>query len=531
MSSGIGDTRRDYSWPLYSIIAEICDRAGVPPDALDFFSLNSYVDGFSMTCENPAYTGLQELSKVFLFDPSNYGGVLHFKTRGSDVVATIPIEDMIDDGEAIETLTKKDSISIPRVYHLKYYDTDGNLTTDMQTSDRSVDNRSKSEQTVSTTVILNTDDALRSAIINHKIAAEEQRGEYNFSLPDSYIYLTVGDCVTVEGYRLRIIEIEHDNGFQRYKATFDRQSAYTCDAIALPIQSATPPRTTIIGTTVLQFIDSHILKDSDDKLGYYVAIAGTSTNWYGALAELSLDGGQSWIDSYEGVSETVMGVLTVGCGSADREYPDEHNSITVQMLRSDFEIQGATLSQMMSRTNLALIGDELVNFGNVNEITPGTWEIDYFLRGRKGSAITSHAAGERFVLLTRPQLIFIESELYHLNRQLTFRVTSYGRTTETAIQTVSFTGKSQIERSPEYLTAYRDGGNIVISWQGVGRVGAGVYVAMGQYFNGYRVTVNGSQQTTTDETLTVTDPGGSVTISVAQLNIITGAGPEATITI
>jgi len=70
MSSGIGDTRRDYSWPLYSIIAEICDRAGVPPGALDFFSLNSYVDGFSMTCENPAYTGLQELSKVFLFDPS-----------------------------------------------------------------------------------------------------------------------------------------------------------------------------------------------------------------------------------------------------------------------------------------------------------------------------------------------------------------------------------------------------------------------------------------------------------------------------
>lgn len=527
----IGDDKKYFSWPVSDIITDICNRAGIDSSLINISDINSFAHGFSMTCENAAYTGLQELSKVFLFDPVNYGGVIHFKVRGSDSVATISTDDMIDDDEQIETLTKRDSISIARVYHFKYYDIDGNLTSDMRTSDRSVDNRSKSEVTTSTTVILNSDDALRCAIINHKISIEEQRGEYNFSLPDSYLWLTVGDCITIDGYRLRITEIEMDDGFQTYKATFDRQSAYTCNAVALPIQQPTPTKTTIIGTSVLQFIDSHILKDDDDKFGYYVGIAGTSSNWYGAVADLSMDGGQSWIDSYEGSTQTVMGVLTVGCGTAARDYPDEQNRITVQMLRSDFEIQSATLAQMMSRTNLALIDDELVNFGDVNEISEGVWEIGYFLRGRKGTEIKQHLSGERFVLLSRPQLFFIPAELYQFNRQLTFRVTSYGRTTETATQTVYFSGQSQTERSPEYLTAYREAGNIIINWQGVGKLGGGVYIGMGQYFTGYKVTINGVSQTTTNQTLTVTDPGGSVTIAVSQLNSITGAGPETSITI
>ena len=237
------------------------------------------------------------------------------------------------------------------------------------------------------------------------------------------------------------------------------------------------------------------------------------------------------MDSYSGNAESIAGVVTVGCGAASRYTPDSQNTITVQLLRTAFELESVTLTQMMNRSNLAIIGNELVNFGSVNEISPGVWEISYFLRGRKGSEISAHLAGERFVLLDRPRLYFIDAELYQLNRQLTFRATSFGNTTTTATQTVSFTGQSQTERAPEYLTAYRVGGNVVISWQGVGKLGGGVNVGMGQYFTGYKVTINGVSQTTTNETLTITDSESNYTIAVSQLNSITGAGPEASISL
>ena len=94
-----------------------------------------------------------------------------------------------------------------------------------------------------------------------------------------------------------------------------------------------------------------------------------------------------------------------------------------------------------------------------------------------------------------------------------------------------FSGESQKENTPAYLQAQRTGGNIVITWQGVGRLGAGTLVGMGLYFSHYLVSVNGVTQTTTEETITVTDPSGIVTISVQQVNTITGAGEAASITI
>jgi len=531
MSTGIGDSPRLYSWPVVSVVSEICERAGIPSWAIDLYGLEGIsVDGFYMDNSYAAFSGLQSLSRVFMFDPSNWDAKLRFIPRGGEIVAELTSSDLIDDGEEIEKLARRDSLSIARVYHLSYFDVDGGLNPDIQSSDRSFDARSKSEVSTETTVIMNADDAARVVAINHKTVIEEQRGTYEFSLPDSYLYLVPGKCLNLNGERLRISEIEINDGYQHYVCQYDRQSAYTSSVLGNPVYMPSTPPSLVIGDTVLYFIDSHIIKDSDDRLGYYVAVSGTTTNWKGALVELSTDGGQTYNESYAGDAESTSGVLTAGCGIHAREFPDESNKFTVQLTRSDMEIEDATLAQMMSKTNLAIVGNELINFGSVDEVSAGVWDVSYLLRGRKGSAITNHATGERFVLLKRQAMYFIEADLFNLNRQLTFRVTSLGKSSST-VQTVSFTGQSQTEQAPSYLSAYRDGGNVVISWQGVGKLGGSTSIAMGQYFTGYRVTINGAPQDTTDKTLTVTDPSGSVTISVSQINSITGAGPETTVTI
>src|SRR5690606_27896306 len=94
--------------------------------------------------------------------------------------------------------------------------------------------------------------------------------------------------------------------------------------------------------------------------------------------------------------------------------------------REDMELLPATMTEMLNRANLAIIGDELINFSEANQVGPTTWELRGLLRGRKGSGAVAHSAGERFVLLDLGDIAFVPAELFELGRALTFRVTSFG---------------------------------------------------------------------------------------------------------
>lgn len=520
-----------YTWALSSILAEICDRAGIPYSAINIDGLDGGVDGFSMTAANDAFTGIEALATIFLFDTSNYDGQLHFIPRGGGINRTVPLDDLVQDDSDPEKLTRSDAINIPKKMNLEYFDIDGGLTTNKQTSDRSLDSRSVSSAEIQTTVILRTADASRAVVINHKVSIEEQRGEFSFSLPVDYADLVNSDCIMLDGNRIRITSIEMDEGQQNYKASFDRLTAYDSDIQGVPIVAPAEPPTTIVGDTFFEFMDIPILRDADDTLGYYVAIGSESDAWQGSFVELSLDGGVTYTDSLTGTAETIMGVMMDPIGAHPVEYPDSLNTLTVHLLKDSEALESTDLAGMMNRANMALIGNEIINFSGAMESSVGVWELTGLLRGRKGTAASAHTAGERFILLDRQTLYFIQAGLVQLGRTLLFRVTSVN-SSENQIYTYTFNGVGQIERAVGYLKAARDGGgNIVITWQGVGRLGGGAQAGTGLNFAGYRVDVNGTITDTPNQTLTVVDPGGAITIHVYQLNTQTGAGPVQTVTL
>lgn len=517
------------SWAASSVVADICLRAGIPFDRLNLQGVEGLCAGMPLSPADAAYTGIEALAQIYLFDPANYDGQLHFVPRGLAPVAELTLDDLVDEGKELKKLKRKDSITVPRVLHLEYYDLEGGLSADKQTSDRSLDNRAVAETKVETSVLMHADDAARAAVINHKIGIEEQRGGYEFGLPDNWSWLTVGDVITLDGERLRITEIEIDDGVQKYVTLFDRASAYQSAIQGVRPQTPIDPPTLIVGDTMLHFIDSPILRDSDDRLGYYVAVSGNSEAWRGALVELSVDGGENYTDAVDAMTDADMGALTQPLASHSRFYPDEHNTLTVQMLRPDMELEGSSLAGMMNRQNLALVGGELINFAEAQEIQPGMWELYYLLRGRKGSTIATHPAGTRFVMLDRQQLWFIDAEVFELGRTLTFRSTSFG-SDQAATQQALFTGRSQTERAPSYLKSRRSGGNLTITWQGVGRLGGGSQVRQGAHFAGYQVIINGTSITTQNNYYIMAEPAASAAISVRQLNALTGPGAAAEIT-
>lgn len=518
-----------HAWSLTSILAEMCDRCGVPYEAVNLERLEGSVDGLVYDPNDPVSDSIEALAQIYSFDPVSFDGKIHFIPRGGNVVREVFEGDLVENRSQVNKRTRKDTLSVPRVLHLEYYDTEGGLDADKQTSDRSLDTRAVAETKVQTPVILRTEDAARAAVIIHKVSIEEQAGDLEIRLPDSFIDLTDSDCILYEGERYRITHTDIEEGFQSYTLRKDRRSAYQSSVIGIPVDPPIDPPSLIVGDTVLHFIDSHILRDSDDRLGYYVAVSRASDNWSGALVELSIDGGETFVDSVDVETETTMGTLLTDLPVGPKYWPDESSVFQVKLALED-PLENMTFRELCNRNNLCLVGNELINFGEPLQLEPLEWELSYLLRGRKGTDVVHHPAGERFILMERQYLFFIEAEVFELGRTLTFRSTSFG-STESHTQSAVFTGMSQRERRVSHLRAHRKDGQVDIDWFGVGRIGGGSNARQGVSFIGFRVTINGSSQMIQDNHLSVSDPGGPVTIRVAQVNSLTGDGPVSEIVI
>lgn len=531
-------------WVLPLVVKEIAERANLDVNKLGLDKMDwlQVVRGFTIGNAYSAAGSLQALSSVFFFDPCSAEGRVNFVPRGRDVENTILEGDMLDTGEPVEDgdTRRSDPIGVPRVLHLNYFDVAGGLNTDKQRSERPEGTRAEGEQSLQTTVILSADEAASVVARMHGLMVEQQKGELNFALPDNWLRLTESDPVFVQvgGKMVRAIisKVSTDDGEQRYKAVRDRQSLYTTQVQGIPAAPVTRPPSSVAGPTLVEFLDIPIQRDSHDLLGFYLAVSGILPAWPGAFVELSLDGGANYLEGQTTRIGSVVGELVTTLGDHPAAFPDTVNTCQVEIRTPNALLVATDLPGMMNRRNRAVIGSELVAFADPDEVSPGTWEIGHWLRGRKGSTTAAHAIGERFVLLDTA--MFIPAELSWLGRDLTFRATTLGRPLDEAtVVTVTFTGQSQVERRPAYLSARRDGTDAVVSWQGVGRLGGGVHVAMGAYFAGFRVTLTDGTTTvtvdTTSRSLTadLSAFGGPVTVRVQQRNSMTGLGPHIEVTI
>jgi len=526
------------SWSVGSIVADLCSRAGIPYDAIDAALLEGLCDGFYVTGGSAsAASAIQALAGVYQFDSSNYDGALHFIPRGGTSIVDITDDDLVDDGNDIEMQTRADPINIPRVMLLRYFDTNGGLTPNQQISDRSNDYRATSEEQRETVVIMDADQAMAAITIQHKAEIEEQRGEKEFTLPVNWLFLTVADVIHYNGERMRITSVDIDDCVQKYRASFDRASAYIGSGNSLPVVEPSTPPDLVPADTVLHILDCHILQDSHDRLGIYVAVAGDSDNWNGALIQYSRDNGSTWISGGAMRTSATMGELLTELPVGPVYYPDYRNYVDIELLRDDMTLISATLTEMMNRSNLCIIGDELINFSEVEQLSETTWRLSGFLRGRKGSTCEAHTVGERFVLLNPGMVSFVAIDAFNVGVPLLFRATSLGAETTDETQAITLVGRSQRERAPSYLRArrYKDSEyaqqKITISWYGTGRLGGGQQARMGAFFRAFYYEQGDTffPSETAYNSFTENYSAGK-TFTIYQRNTLTGNGTPAEVT-
>lgn len=433
---------------LAEIIENLSSRAGLPADKIDVSDqYDKTVLGFAITNAYPCSSALQSLSEIFHFGPSNSDGKVKFISRGGDYVSLVDELDLIDDDQDIESQSKRgDTLGVPRVLHLNYYDYSGGLNTDKQHSERPEGTRAEGEASTQTAVLLTADQAATVVAKNHAIMVEAQKGEINIALPDNWLGLTDTDPIIVSygGKSVRgiIAESVIMDGEQRYKVIRDRQSVYTMSVQGIPAAPITRPPSSIVGPTILHVLDIPHPDPTDDRLGVYIAVSGVMPAWQGAFVEMSLDGGENYLEGETIRSEAIVGTLTSDLEAYPGGGIDEIGQFSVYIPTPDALLSNATEQQMLNGFNITVVGDEIISFGSVDESSEGNWDISYLLRGVSNTDPVSHPVGTRFVMLSGA--VFVPATQDMIGREITIRATSIGRSPETGtIATFEFQGRSQ----------------------------------------------------------------------------------------
>lgn len=173
---------------------------------------------------------------------------------------------------------------------------------------------------------------------------------------------------------------------------------------------------------------------------------------------------------------------------------------------------------LVAGTNLVLIGSELVQFGSAMPLGAGAFRLSQLLRGRVGTewSVSTHSAGERFVLIERDKLQPVTVPIWTVGAEVTVA---------SGAAAASVTVPGEFLRGPSPVNAvasWQPDGSLQLRWTRRSRSGWSwlneIEAPLGEACEQYRITVMGS-----GGSLELTTSSPAIEIAAADLAYV-GAG-------
>ncbi|GAA0749769.1 hypothetical protein CA233_09285 [Sphingomonas sp. ABOLD] len=225
-----------------------------------------------------------------------------------------------------------------------------------------------------------------------------------------------------------------------------------------------------------------------------VAAAGTGSGWRRAALLASGDGGASWAPAGETAYPAILGTVRVPPGPARAALIDGAGYAEVELARADMALANADMAALDAGANLAMLGDELLQFGRATNLGGNRWRLAQLWRGRRGSeaAIGTQRAGDHFVLVTRDTLKALELRVA-IGATVQLLAQGSDDPIDAPAVPARSTGISLLPPSPVQLRATRQGEATRIGWTRRSRVGwvwrDGVDVPLGEESERYQVEI------------------------------------------
>ena len=451
---------------LSSIVTDLSLSVGLSAEQIDVTDLSDDVFGFVIARQGTARSAIEQLMMAFLFDAVESEGKVKFVKRGRAVALTIDQTDLgIHLGGApvptLLPLSRADEATLPRTVTIKYPNYAADYQTSAQCAKR-LTGRAESEITADLPVVM-SDVYARSVADAALFSAWVARTTVSWATSLKHAQLEPTDLVMIQGNAIRITKRTLDRTLLRYEGAFDTGVSLVGGALAsagdTPTQSITKN-----ALTFLLLADTAMLRDADDDAGYYMALCGYELPWPGAALYKSWNDGVSWGQIASTTIAASIGVATNILGEFPDNTFDEFNTLSVRLVSGT--LASTTKLSVLNGDNLAILGNEILQFKRAVLESDGTYTLSGFLRGRRGTSTANHSISQRFLLVTAGAVFRDKIPAGDIGLDRLYIATTLGDSLKRAAA-VSFrpNGAGLLPLSPVLLGGGRDaGGNLTIKW-------------------------------------------------------------------
>ncbi len=269
-----------------------------------------------------------------------------------------------------------------------------------------------------------------------------------------------------------------------------------------------------------------------------VVAAGSGAAWRQAALLYSLDDGVSWVAVGATAAPAILGTVAVVASEAPATLVDRRGAFEVVLAHADMTLGDADAAALDRGVNLALIGDELVQFAHAEPLGGARWRLRGLLRGRRGSeaAAGTQVIGDRFVLIEADAVRAFDLPVSVLGHAVRVMASGVGDAAPVETRCV-MCGASVVPPSPVHLRWHGEvDGGATVRWTRRSRAGwrwiDGVDAPLAEESEAYRVTLtNGTAVRDVDVSvpsivLGAVERSGPVHVAVRQRGMF-GESPAA----
>ena len=253
----------------------------------------------------------------------------------------------------------------------------------------------------------------------------------------------------------------------------------------------------------------------------FLAASDATAGWKSSLIDVGFSGQD--IPSQTAPSKSVLGKAVTALPVGGTDLVDTVSTVDVALIDQTQWLTSCDDDALAAGHNLAMLGSEVIQFGQALPIGNGAFRLSRLLRGRGGTewACSGHEVGEDFCLLQANTLQSVELPSWSIGATLDISSTA-GATTS-----ILYSGEGVRPPSPVNLTAQlQPGGALLLTWTRRSRQGFAwvdeIDAPLGETIEQYRINLGGSAsvvEPTASQPSLMVDSGTVAALGAGQLNI------------
>ena len=399
------------------IIYNLLSGIGIPNNQIKIQNLNHPIDGYAITEVQSVRSTLNTLKDIYYFEIVEQEDKLTIIPENQLLQYNIPLGDIVSENKSnTQKITKITSSQSVTSINFMYINKNNDYRVSSQYA-KTPYLQNTGIQNIQVPIVLSDNQA---KIIAENILNKKSNNKYSFylTLPIKYIWLNVNDTIQVQYnnilHKIKIINMYlKDLSIEIEGIKYDEPLT---TQYFFPDNNINNQNINLKGN-LLHILDLPCIHNIDNVL--YFAITREQPNWKGSILYSYEDQHEHYKTALSIDTEATTGITVDTLDIGPIAIPDRTSRVTIILNRNQLH---SIESLFMNNNNTALVGNEIIQFQNVEQIGQNKYQISNMLRGRFGTEeyINQHKKEEFFVLLDNLPYLKINQSL--IKKSLTYKL-------------------------------------------------------------------------------------------------------------